>query len=288
MYERILVPTDGSEGATRAVDVGGALAEYHDATLSLLYVADSNQTSMTNLQGSMRDVLESEGEEVLDAAKSRVQSPTLDVSTEIVQGGPSRTILTYIGERDIDLTVMGTRGQRDFDSVVLGSVTDRVITNASRPVMTVEVEDDPFDYPPADVLVATDGSDTASGAVENAAALAAATGATLHIISVAETDVLGFDVGAAVGSDDHESALAGIVEEAAETARSAGVDSLVTAMDSGIVADVVGDYVRSNDIDLVFAGTSGRSGIDRRLLGSTASKLVRTLPVPVVTTPRVE
>jgi nucleotide-binding universal stress UspA family protein len=288
MYERILVPTDGSEGATRAVDVGGALAEYHDATLSLLYVADSNQTSMTNLQGSMRDVLESEGEEVLDAAKSRVQSPTLDVSTEIVQGGPSRTILTYIGERDIDLTVMGTRGQRDFDSVVLGSVTDRVITNASRPVMTVEVEDDPFEYPPADVLVATDGSDTASGAVENAAALAAATGATLHIISVAETDVLGFDVGAAVGSDDHESALAGIVEEAAETARSAGVDSLVTAMDSGIVADVVGDYVRSNDIDLVFAGTSGRSGIDRRLLGSTASKLVRTLPVPVVTTPRVE
>ncbi|MFB6087177.1 MAG: universal stress protein [Haloarculaceae archaeon] len=286
MYDRILVPTDGSEGATRAVDVAGELAETHEATLSLLYVADTNQPSLTNLQGSVRDVLEEEGEAVLSAATERVQSPAIDVTTDVVQGGPSRTILAFIDERGIDLTVMGTRGRRDLDSVVLGSVTDRVVTRSPRPVMTVAPDDDPFEYPPSDVLVATDGSDTATEAVREAATMAAATGATLHVLSVAETDLLGFDVRSATGAEGHEAALETVVEGATAVARDIGVEDVVGAMESGPVADEIGEYVTDSGIDLVFVGTSGRSGLDRRLLGSTASKLVRTLLVPVVTTPR--
>jgi nucleotide-binding universal stress UspA family protein len=61
MYDRILVPTDGSEAADRALNLAVAVAEAHGAELDVLYVTDTNQPSLARIQGDVRDVLEGRG-----------------------------------------------------------------------------------------------------------------------------------------------------------------------------------------------------------------------------------
>ncbi|MFB6150252.1 MAG: universal stress protein [Haloarculaceae archaeon] len=284
MYDRILLPTDGSEAAERALHVATRVANAHDATLHVVYVADSNQPSQTNLQGEIRDVLVGRGEEIVADAADVARASGVDVVTEVVQGGPSRSILAYVEERGADLVVLGTRGQRDLSEVVLGSVTDHVLRDCPVPVLTVSPDADDVEYPPGDVLVATDGSDGAAAAVDEAASIARETGATLHVLAVDETGPLGLDL-PSLSEGDRAELFDDRLDAARDAATRAGAGDLVTAVESGTVRDAIAEYVADNDARLVALGASGRSGIDRRLLGSTAENVVRTSAVPVVTVP---
>lgn len=277
MYDDILLPTDGSDAAERAIAVAIAAAEAHDARLHVLYVADTNTPSLSNVQGEVRDVLESRGDEVVESAARRARLAGVETVTEVVQGGPSRTVLSYVDERGVDLVVMGTRGERDVSTLLLGSVTDHVLRDCPVPVVTVPPTASEDVYPPERVLVATDGSDGADAAVDEAARIAVALGAELHVVTVDEAGLLGID-----RNDDRPES---VVESAAQRARGAGVADPVTAVDSGEVSDALTAYVEDNAVGLVVLGASGRSGLDRRLLGTTAEKVVRTSAVPVVTVP---
>jgi nucleotide-binding universal stress UspA family protein len=62
-----------------------------------------------------------------------------------------------------------------------------------------------------------------------------------------------------------------------------GLGEVETAVITGVPADGVLEFVEENGIDLIVMGTHGRSGIDRVLFGSTASKVVRHAPCPVLT-----
>jgi nucleotide-binding universal stress UspA family protein len=56
----------------------------------------------------------------------------------------------------------------------------------------------------------------------------------------------------------------------------------VSSVESGVVHQTLLDYAETNDVDLVVAGSHGRSGFAETLFGSTASRLVTSAPMPVV------
>ena len=143
MYDSILVPTDGSEGADETIRHAVDLADRHDATVHALYIVDRRLyvAADDSDQESVRERLESAGEEAVDRVRTRAAEAGLDVRTAVREGYPDRDIVEYADERDVDVVVMGTHGRTGRDRLAhLGSVTERVVENAHRPVFVIPIE----------------------------------------------------------------------------------------------------------------------------------------------------
>ncbi|GAB3697888.1 universal stress protein [Halorubrum pallidum] len=283
MLDRILFPTDGSDGASEAFEHVLDLAADHAATVHVLNVADTTHDSVTRIGGDVVDVLEREGESFVAELADRAADRGVSVVTDVVQGGVEATIVAYAAERDVDLIAMSTRGRTGLDHLLLGSTTERVLRRSSVPVLSVRPGDATTRYPYRNVLVATDGSDHADAAVERAAALAVATGATVHALSVVDVGAVGSEAYSGVGAlvDSAEETVAA----AADTAATEGVDTVEAVEIAASASGGIRSYVADHDIDLVALGTRGRSGVERYLLGSVAEQTVRTAPVPALIVP---
>lgn len=147
MYERILVPTDGSETSRRALEEALALASESGGEIHALYVVDTSTAGWAGLGdeefgvevGRIVDILEADGEEAVAEAAAAGEAAGVTVVTAIEQGTPYRAILTYVDESDVDLLVMGTHGRRGLDRFILGSTTERVIRRSDIPVLTIRL-----------------------------------------------------------------------------------------------------------------------------------------------------
>ncbi|ELZ13372.1 UspA domain-containing protein [Haloterrigena salina JCM 13891] len=278
MFDRILVPVDGSNAASAALDHALEIADDRDADLICLYIADTSEPSQTRVGTNVVDVLEQEGDDVVADAKDRAEAHGRSVTTDVVQGVPHDTIVDYVDHYDVDLVVMGTHGRDGLERYVLGSVAERVVNASPVPVVTVrDADETTTTYPYESVLVPTDGSDHAAAALRRAAAVAARHGATVHLLTVVDESILG-------GADDRTDRARELLAEAETTARDAGVDDVVTEVRSGSVPREIVSYADDEGVDLVVMGTHGRNGLDQLLLGSITERVLRTASVPVLTT----
>lgn len=142
MYDRILVPTDGSAGTRRAVDHAIRLAEAHGSTVHGLYVVNTASYasfSMETAWEGIGDMLRDEGEAAVADIRDRAESAGVPVETAVLEGSPSREIVRYAEDQGCDLIVMGTHGRGGIDRLLLGSVAERVVRASEVPVLTVRV-----------------------------------------------------------------------------------------------------------------------------------------------------
>ena len=286
MIDRILFPTDGSDGAAIALDHVLDVARTHDATLHVLNVADTRVHSATRVGLEIVDALETQGEAIVTEAAETAGDRGVSTVTDVLQGGVPETIVDYADEYGMDLVVMPTRGRTGLRRLLIGSVTERVLRTSTIPVLTINPDATPFRYPYERVLVPTDGSETADDALEMGVDIATLHDAGLHVLSVVDVTSLGVDVYSEVQVDTLEDQAATVIEEATAYARNQSVASVEGVIEHGsAVHRAIRSYVDEHDVDLVVMGTHGRSGLDRYLLGSVAEKIVRTAAVPVLTVP---
>ncbi|EMA01052.1 Nucleotide-binding universal stress protein, UspA family [Haloarcula vallismortis] len=139
-YEDILLPTDGSEGATLAIEWGITLAEMYDATIHTLYSVDTSRFGGVDGAAEIHDTLEQTGQEALETVHKRSRDAGVSVAGNIASGPAARAILSYSEDHDIDLIAMGTHGQSGFTRYLTGSVTETVVRNASVPVCCVPMQ----------------------------------------------------------------------------------------------------------------------------------------------------
>jgi nucleotide-binding universal stress UspA family protein len=142
MYNKILVPTDGSTGMKSVVDHAAGLAALHDATLYGLYVVNTaslNDLPMDTSWEGLSQALEEEGQEGLAAFED--WAGDVPVETTIREGSPSTEIVEYAAEQSCDVVVMGTHGRSGVNRLLLGSVAERVVRTSQTPVLTIRVDD---------------------------------------------------------------------------------------------------------------------------------------------------
>ena len=284
MYENILLPFDGSDGAAEVLHHASEIAHWADATLEVLYVADTTRDSVTVVEGRTVDALEQQGEDVVDEAAKTLDTLGVAYDTDVVQGNPAPTIVDYAERYDQDLIVMPTHGREGLSRYLVGSVTEKVVRLSSVPVLTVRMQpDETLVFPYEDVLVPTDGSTAATYAADHVLSLAASLDATVHVLSVVDDSVLGLDVRSTVSGEESERVATEAVEEVVSQAEARGVTDTVGSVERGSPVEAILDYIDSNDVHVVGLGTTGRTGTDRILLGSVAEKTVRAAPVPVMT-----
>lgn len=132
-----------------------------------------------------------------------------------------------------------------------------------------------------DILVATDGSETASNAVEHAVSLADGIDDTVYVLSVADSARQPLTYGVET-VEELEEAVERTAEEMGEHAGEATVKGAVRR---GRPADEILAYADEMDVDVVVLGRSGRTGLADRIVGSTADRVMRQSTVPVVLVP---
>ena len=139
------------------------------------------------------------------------------------------------------------------------------------------------------IVVGTDGSDTATEAVRQAAGLAATCGAALDIVSVYEPASADRAQAALVGAGpDPRWAIKAredvdlILESAAALAREAGVGGVRVYPRQGDPADAILDVAEERGADLVVVGNKGLTGAERFLLGSVPNKVSHHAPCSVL------
>lgn len=139
MYRSLLVATDGSERADRAVSHGLDLAERSDAVVHAIHVVDTSREGEPALSSAelVLDDLEDQGWEHVDEIERLAADRGLTTVTKLCHGRPDREILSYADEADIDLLVLGYSGESHTRTDNIGHVSERVVRDASRPVLLI-------------------------------------------------------------------------------------------------------------------------------------------------------
>jgi nucleotide-binding universal stress UspA family protein len=138
MYERILVPTDGSVGSAHVALQAIDLAETYGATIHVLHVVDESVRAFVAGFGD-ESQLDDRGKAAVERVATMAREHGVDVVTTMEDGDPARRIVDYADEIDADLIVAGTHGRSGVERRLIGSVAERVVRRAQCPVMTVRL-----------------------------------------------------------------------------------------------------------------------------------------------------
>lgn len=283
MYDQILFPTDGSAPTAAVLEYALDIAAEHDGAIHVISVVDTTSDGLAPAQPEMLEAQERAGQRIVDEAAAQARDRDVPVTTAVLQGTPHERIVEYSARSDVDCIVMPTHGRRGLQRYLLGSVTERVINTASVPVLSVNPERDrALTYPCRHLLVPTDGSRGAERAVTEGVAVAAATGATLHLLHVVETGSLGPDARARLPEGETPERANDVIAAAAELADSMSLDSYTTTIEYGEPVRAIHSYLEANPIDLAVLGTQGETDFSRYVMGGVSAKIVRTAPVPVL------
>ena len=143
MYRRILVTLDGSDLAEQALSTALVLAEQFDSELILLRVVmplpisyRAGAASAAAIEAAEKDAV-LEAADYLDGVATGIREKGFGVQVATRLGNPSKAIIEFVQQNQVDLLVMCSRGQTGPARWLLGSVTDHVVRASSIPVVVV-------------------------------------------------------------------------------------------------------------------------------------------------------
>lgn len=265
IWSRVLVGTDGSPTAQRAVDAAGQVARALGVPITVAtgWYRDhlDEMSEMTNAHGDRVEAGATNSswatDVVVDAAATLRTAGCEDVHTATPEGGPADALVKLSDEHPDTLVVVGTVGLGSTTERLLGNVPHQLTHHAHADLLLVSHADYATSESWKTVALATDGSATAGFAVDRGIALVAALGATSTLLTVATSEDRGLrafektpaptdDTRVAVGRD-----VASTLTEAAA------------------------------DFDLLVLGNKGMSG-PSRLLGSVANSVTHHLPTDLL------
>jgi nucleotide-binding universal stress UspA family protein len=290
---RILCPIDFSDSSARALNLASSIARWYSARLEVLSVFPTVS------------VMDLPPRELDDSTRARIVAdlqrftarlpPDVTVETKVEAASEvDREIVLEARELPADLLVMGTHGRSGFRRMLLGSVTERVLRDPPCPVLVVPPATEGGD-PAAPVhfrqiVCAVDFSPGSLGALRYALALAQESDARLLVLNVIETppeliehpatgpaDV---DAIRAKAEADRLKRLRELIPEQTKV-----FCTVETAVTDGAADHAILLAATARHADLVVLGINHHSALDRLVFGSTADRVTRAAPCPVLAVP---
>jgi nucleotide-binding universal stress UspA family protein len=142
MYKNILIPTDGSELASKAVQHGITFAKEIGAKLTVLtvtvpfHVLSLDPQVVEEIPIQYKKQAQEHAAKILDgvANAARVAGVACD-TVQVEHEHPYRAIIDTAGSKRCDLIIMASHGRRGVSAIVLGSETLKVLTHSKIPVL---------------------------------------------------------------------------------------------------------------------------------------------------------
>lgn len=303
----ILVPLDLSARALRALRYGRAFARQFGSALHLLHVTEplaypTDLGYAPVVSGELETELQEGSRERLAGVVNELRQSGFTVEGKLRVGRPHTEIAAAAADLGVDLVVVTTHGFTGLKHVLLGSVAERVVRHAPCPVLVVREQEQEFvrtDHldqtaaqgSPAEepfrltrLLVPTDFSEASQAALAYAAAIARAFQAVMVLAHVtefpyveanlADVDTRAFEEGARRRGEEQLTKLA-------DAQRATGLKVEARLLTGAAWHETV-NLAKEVGSELIVAGTHGYTGLKHVLLGSTAERLVRHAPCPVL------
>ena len=158
LFDKILVPLDGSRSSVRALEVAIAITKKFNGEITLIHAysvgilttaltSEVKEPIMTPLVASMppkevyraaKETIRRAGEDLLLKGEEMVKAARIHVEKLLTEGHTVQVILEAAKEGKYDLIVMGAKGMSEIEQARLGSVTERVVRNARSPVLVIK------------------------------------------------------------------------------------------------------------------------------------------------------
>ena len=149
VFKKILFPTDFSVASDYAMSYAISMAKRYKAKFFLLHVVDTTydisgfyipHISAEKLMQEMEDAAEKKLNNISSAISRRIKAREIVVKSGI----PHKEILKFAKDKGVDMIIMGTHGKAGLDHLLFGSTTERVLRQASCPVLTIRPPKDMF------------------------------------------------------------------------------------------------------------------------------------------------
>ena len=138
-YSSLLVPFDGSASSEKALARACALAKADGAELSVLYVIPRYEEMMDFFKtDTNKKSLFQEAEKSSEKAKKLAAAQGAQIKAVVQEGHAGEKIVEIADKLKNDVIVMGTHGWRGMNKAIMGSTAERIIANASCPVLIVK------------------------------------------------------------------------------------------------------------------------------------------------------
>lgn len=140
MYKKIVVAVDGSEVSKNAFRHAVELTRQNNGALTVIHIVPQIETLdiETFKPESLRKGMMQEGEKILSEVRELAGKSGITVQASVEEGVPFEKICEVADKSDADLIVMGSHGRSGIGKVLIGSVTERVISRTSCPVLVVK------------------------------------------------------------------------------------------------------------------------------------------------------
>ena len=285
MWERILVPLDGSNLAELAIPYAEELAVAFNSEVILLYVSESRESQYRHMyQLYIKEV----AGQVRERIKKRAQ-----VRTIVLAGEPAEGIINYVQRRKVGLIIMASHGRSGITAWAVGSVANKVLHATTVPVLLIKVAKLPRKVAGKQllnrILLPLDGSEAGEAAVSYVQELSKRLESEVILVGVVPT---GEHV-RTIGGLDYilfpEQDLELVKAEAREyldkvyQRLTGGKGTVrVTLKVGGDVAQEIIKFAKRANASLIAISSHGRSGIEKWVFGSIASKVVEASKTPIL------
>jgi len=292
--KKILVPVDFSEPSRKAVTYGLSLAEQFSAKLILAHIVPESTALLYAFPTELPEVEKDQYAKAKNEINNLVpveRAANLNLQTIVKIGNVEAELLGIVKDEAIDLVVLGTHGRRRLGRWFIGSVTEHMLRKVPVPVLTVshvEPEKHAIGFVSLKrILYATDLSESSSTALHYAAELARAGEAQLTVLHAVDDDERTLWGPAWIAHFDRvklleqaRTRLDELVER--EKLPEIRIEKLVV---EGKPFRKIIEVAEHSGMDIVILNLQSRSALERALLGSTAERVVRLAPIPVLSVP---
>jgi len=283
MYNKILVPLDGSQLAEQILAFVRWLSAPHEIPIELLTVADPNARPAVWPSAANRSYLENVAHNYFPGSAR--------VTTAVERGDPASVLVDRAKDDPRCLIALATHGMSGMRRWLLGSIASKVLQTAANPLLLVRPVEgvDASTVDLKTVFVPLDGSGLAEGILPPVIDLARMMKLEVHLLRVYTLPIHAYVVADGVIAqgpgqfrDELRSEAEKYLDGKAEQLRARGISAVMTTALEGDAASEINDVARKTANNLIAMTTHGRSGVGRWVLGSVAEKVVQHSRDPVL------
>jgi nucleotide-binding universal stress UspA family protein len=274
--KKILVPTDFSECADRALEFAASLAKKVSGEIFLIHIIDDQDQDTISTSGEIHSVVSGytaeiphmigllkETKVIIEEIKKREYLNGIPVQDNIELGVPGIMINKAAEKYEADIIIMGTHGAKGLKEFFIGSNAEKVIQHADRPVLAIKEK---FTEP-KQIIFASDFTQEAENVFGFVKKFAAIYNANLQLVEVTTEDK-------EENAEDFKKYNLSMRFEGADYPVKVYKDK---SSEAGIL-----HYAREINADLIAIGTHGRHGISRLFNPSVSEDLVNHSFCPVL------
>ena len=288
MYEKILVPLDGSKSAEIVLPYAEELAGRLGSEIVLIYVNDPIAAPYDRM---FEFYLQTIGAATKRAAERYIQPPggkEIKVKSEILEGHPAQEIVDYADKINAGLIFMASHGRSGLRRWALGSMADKVLRIANRPVALIRAKGARPDVREKGmlnkILVPLDGSKASEAVIPYVEELASKLGAEVTVLHVLSPDRFIETIDQLERLESFRVSTKEYLDKMTTQLKQKGIAAKAQfrEVEMGTVEEEIIKLADESATDVVAMSSHGMSGVSRWTFGSVANRVLYAGNTPIL------